>query len=283
MRLSLLEECRDRAKQALGALGTEGTRNAREEMRLHAALGASTPEAAEMGAAFTKVLDIAESLGDSEYQLRALRGLYFYHTGSGRFRTAPPFAQRLHDLAMSRADLNDRLFGEHYMGVAKHYVGDQTSARRHFERVLNQYAATDHGRDIIRFRDVIRFQTDLQVSARMFLARVLWWQGLADQAVRAAEMSIEEAQATGHALSLCYTLALAACPIALWVETSPPQRATQPCCSIFRENTAFRSGLHLAPSFKELSSSSVAMSTEDRGNSSPVLTRSSSPTFAFDS
>ncbi len=30
-------------------------------------------------------------------------------------------------------------------------------------------------------------------------------------------MSIEEAQATGHALSLCYALALAACPIALWV------------------------------------------------------------------
>jgi predicted ATPase len=217
MRLALLEECRGRAKQALGALGTEGTHNAREEMRLHAALGASIPEAADMGAAFTKVLKIAESLGDSEYQLRALRGLYFYHTGSGRFRAALPFAQRLHDLAISRADLNDRLFGEHYMGVAKHYVGDQTGARRHLEQVLNQYAATDHGRDIIRFRDVIRFQTDVQVSARTFLARVLWWQGFADQAVRAAEMSIEEAQATGHALSLCYTLALAACPISLWV------------------------------------------------------------------
>ena len=29
-------------------------------------------------------------------------------------------------------------------------------------------------------------------------------------------MSIEEAQVTGHAMSLCYSLALAACPIALW-------------------------------------------------------------------
>src|SRR6266852_5169842 len=45
-------------------------------MRLHAALGASTSEASELGAAFTKALDIAESLGHSEYQLRALRGLY---------------------------------------------------------------------------------------------------------------------------------------------------------------------------------------------------------------
>ena len=57
----------------------------------------------------------------------------------------------------------------------------------------------------------------MRVSARAFLARVLWLQGFPDQAVRTAEMSIAEAQATGHALSLCYALALAACPIALWV------------------------------------------------------------------
>jgi predicted ATPase len=34
--------------------------------------------------------------------------------------------------------------------------------------------------------------------------------------MRTAEMTIAEAQATGHALSLCYALAFAACPIALW-------------------------------------------------------------------
>jgi predicted ATPase len=42
-------------------------------------------------------------------------------------------------------------------------------------------------------------------------------QGFSDQAVRTAEISIAEAQATGHAISLCYALALAACPIAFWV------------------------------------------------------------------
>jgi hypothetical protein len=62
-------------------------------MRLHAALGAATPEASEMAAAFTKVLDMAKRLGDVEYQLRALSGLSFYHNASGRFRMAQPFAQ----------------------------------------------------------------------------------------------------------------------------------------------------------------------------------------------
>jgi predicted ATPase/DNA-binding winged helix-turn-helix (wHTH) protein len=92
IRLSLLEECRGRAQQALGALGAASTEDPREAMRLHAALGASTPEASEMVAAFTKTLDMAKRLGDVEYQLRALWGLYFYHAGSGRFRAAHHFA-----------------------------------------------------------------------------------------------------------------------------------------------------------------------------------------------
>ena len=93
IRLSLLEECRGRTKQALSALGTASTEDPREAMRLHAALGASTPEASEMGAAFTKTLDMAKRLGDVAYQLRALSGLSFYHNASGRFRLAQPFAQ----------------------------------------------------------------------------------------------------------------------------------------------------------------------------------------------
>ena len=217
LRLSLLEECRIRAKQAFGALGTAGTRDPREEMRLHAALGASTAEATEVGAAFTKALDIAETLGDYEYQLRALRGLYFYHAGNGRHGAALQSAQKFHDLAMSGADWSDRLYGERMMGAAKHFLGDQISARRHIEQVLTYYAATDHGRDVIRSQDAIRFGTDLRVSARAFLARVLWLQGFPHQAARTVEMSIEEAQATGHALSLCYALAYGACPVAMWV------------------------------------------------------------------
>jgi len=221
MRLSLLKECGSRAKQALGALGTGATRDSREEMKLYDALGktrsASTAEAIEMGEAFTKALAIAESLGDTEYQLHALGGLYLLYTASSRHRAALPFAQRFHDLAASRSDLSAQLFGEHIVGMAKHFLGDQTSARRHLERVLAHYAPTYHGRDVIRRQDIIRFQIDGQVSARAFLARVLWLQGFSDQAVHTAEMSIEEAQATGHALSLCYALALAACPIALWV------------------------------------------------------------------
>ena len=209
--LSRLEECRSRAKQALGTLETGGAPDPREDMKLHFALGASTFEAPEMGAAFTKALHIAESLGDAEHQLRALRGLYFLHAGGGRHRAALRLAQRFRDLATSGSDPNDRLYGERMMGAAKHFLGDQISARHHLEQVLTHSAASDHG------QDSSRLGTDLRVSARAFLARVLWVQGFPDQAVRTAEMSIGEAQATGHSLSLCYALAYGACQAALWM------------------------------------------------------------------
>jgi tetratricopeptide (TPR) repeat protein len=55
------------------------------------------------------------------------------------------------------------------------------------------------------------------VAARVLLAWILWLEGFPDQAIRAAESSLEEARAANHVLSLCYALALAACPIALLV------------------------------------------------------------------
>ncbi|HUB47280.1 MAG TPA: winged helix-turn-helix domain-containing protein [Acetobacteraceae bacterium] len=217
MRLSLLEECSSRAKRALGAFETGEPPNLRNQMRLQTALGGSTSNAFEMGAAFTKALEIAESLGDIEYQLRALRGLYFYHAGNSRYRVALPLAQTFHRLADNGSSPSDRLFGERMMGTARHFIGDQAGARRHLEQVLSGYLPSGQAQDIVRFQDIIRFGTDLRVSAHVFVARVLWLQGLPDQAVRSAELSVKEAQATGHAPSLCYALTLAACQVALWV------------------------------------------------------------------
>ena len=261
MRLSLHKECRSRAKQALGTLGTEGTEYPREEMKLHAALGTSTAEAPEMGAAFTKALEIAERISDTEYQLRALGGLFFFHTASNRHRAALPLAQSFHDLAETGSDLSAQLFGQHIMGLAKHFLGDQISARRNLEQALTRLTAADHE------RDVIRFQIDVQMSTLAFLARVLWLQGFLDKAVRTAEISIEEAQTTGHALSQCLALALAACPIALW--TGNLAAAAHYAGMLLEQ--ARQHGIPLWSAYgstfeKTVALRVVAMSTQDRGH-----------------
>jgi tetratricopeptide (TPR) repeat protein len=170
-----------------------------------------------MVAAFTKVLDMAKRLDDVEYQLRALWGLYYYYTGIGRFRTAQPFALAFHSLSLRGSDQNDQMFGKSMIAVAEHYIGDQASARSQLEQLLTQGAAGDLGRDVVRFRYVVRFGMDFRLQVTVFLARVLWLQGFSDQAVRMAEQSLREANATGHAISQCFVLALASCPIAFWV------------------------------------------------------------------
>ncbi len=215
LHLSLMDECRGRIERALAAIPTEAGQDAPREMQLHAALAASLMytrgAVSEIGAVGTKALEIAETLGDAEYQLRALWGLWGFRFNSGQHCVALTLAQRFHALAAKRPDPNDRLIGERMIGTSQHYLGDLLSARRHLERVLAHHVAPAQNSQILRF------QVDRWAAARAFLARILWLQGLPDQAMRTAETSIADARATNHAISLGDALAVAACPIALWV------------------------------------------------------------------
>jgi len=214
MHLSLVEECRVRVEQALSALAGSASPDERFEMRLCAALGALLiiargAAAHDSGAAWTNALAIADRLDDTEYQLRALWGLWLFHVNSGQHRIPLELAERFLALAAKRPGTNDPLLGQRMIGVSLYLRGDLSGARDHLDRVLDEYVATDDR------SHTLRFQFDLPVSARVFIAWILWLQGLPDQAVRAAEEVIEDAQAADHALTICYALAFAACPIAL--------------------------------------------------------------------
>jgi predicted ATPase/DNA-binding winged helix-turn-helix (wHTH) protein len=215
MQLSLMEECRGRVERALAAIEAGAGRDSQREMKLLAALATglvyTRGDVPETGAAWTRALEIAESLDDAEYQLRSLWGLWSFHINSGHHGGTLALAQRFCTLAVRRPDPNDRLIGERMIGVSQYYLGDQISARNHLERVLTHYVpATQKAHSI-------RFQIDQRVAARAFLARVLWLQGFPGQAMLAAESAFEDARAADHATSLGYALAHAACPIALWV------------------------------------------------------------------
>jgi predicted ATPase/DNA-binding winged helix-turn-helix (wHTH) protein len=217
MHLSLMEECRGRVERALAAIAAGAGRDTRHEMQLHAALAASLMYSrgavSEIGAAGTKALEIAESLGNAEYQLRSLWGLWSFRISCGQQCVALTLAQRFHSLAAKRSDPNDSLIGERMIGTSQYYLGDLLSARHHLERVLDHCVAPAQKSQIVRFEG----GGDRWAAARSFLARILWLQGLPDQAMRSAESSVAEARATDHAISLGGALAVAACPIALWV------------------------------------------------------------------
>jgi predicted ATPase len=213
MHLSLMDECRSRVEQALAVIGAEPGRHATRAMKLYAALATSLVYAGgtqpELEAAWTNTLELAESLDDTEYRLRAVWELWTLNRVGRLHRAAMTQAQSFSTLAASRADPNHRLIGERMLGIWHHYLGDQVSARRHLEGVLEAYVESESRSHIIRF------QVDLRVSACTFLAPVLWLLGFSDQAAQAAKAAIEHAQATNHALSVCHALVFGACPTAL--------------------------------------------------------------------
>ena len=220
--LSLIDECRGRVEQALSRLEPGADRRTRCAMQLYAALGASllytTGSVRDTIAAWASALEIADSREDVEYRLRAFRGLWACRITSGEYRIALTFAERFRDLAGSRTDPADLLIGERMIGIVLHFLGDQGTARGHIERMLANYVAPAHRSHIIRF------VYDQRVAARADLALVLWIQGFPDQAMRAAQIAVEDAQAIDHALSLCYALAQAACPVALWAGDAAAER-----------------------------------------------------------
>jgi len=95
------------------------------------------------------------------------------------------------------------------IGTSQHYLGDLPGARRHLEHVLAHHVAP------ARKWQIFLIDVDHWSAAGVYLARILWLQGLPDQAMRTAESSLAEARATNHAIPVGQALALAVCPIAL--------------------------------------------------------------------
>ncbi len=210
--LSLLEECRRRVEKALAGLAALSSRDEHSEMRLLSALGAahlltsgSTPRAE---AAWQRALEIAQSLGDRDYSLRALWGLYVHSFTNGHYREVLAFAKRFHSIAVQGTDPTEVVIGERLIGGALHLLGDQTAARPYLERALVSDTIADR-------RHLLRFQFDQRVAARGFLARTLWLQGFAEQAIHVAQSGIDVARTVDHPVSLFYALIQAACPVSL--------------------------------------------------------------------
>jgi predicted ATPase/DNA-binding winged helix-turn-helix (wHTH) protein len=215
MRLSLLSECRTRVNQALIALERDPADGSGREMALRAALGMSLMYTRgpvdESEATWARVLELAESIDDTEYQLRALYGLWLYKTLVCEYRAALDFAQRFRSVAERGAATGDLATSERMMAMALHYLGDQEGTRTCAERSLEAPVPTN------RHFQTTHYGVDQRVGAFVLLARALWLQGLPDQAVRAAQASVDEATEVGHANSMCVALADGASLIAILV------------------------------------------------------------------
>jgi predicted ATPase/DNA-binding winged helix-turn-helix (wHTH) protein len=205
MRLSLLGECRSRVSQALSALERVSASQPQQEMALRAALGMALmytrgPDD-ESEATWTRVLELADGIGDTEYRLRALYGLWLYRILVCQYRAGLELARQFHLAAERGAVDSDLATSERMMAMALHYLGDQAGTRAGAERSLGAPVPRN------RFFHTTHYGVDQRVGAFVLLARSLWLQGLPDQAVRAAQAGLDEAASVDHANSMCVALA----------------------------------------------------------------------------
>jgi predicted ATPase/DNA-binding winged helix-turn-helix (wHTH) protein len=212
--LALLSECRERVERALAVLKGDEAATTRPRMQLSRALGWSlmygVGRAQQAGPAWTTTLELAERLDDRRYRLDALWSLCIDQFNNGDLRAALEFARRHADVAALSGDAVRLLMADRLLATAQHYFGDQREARHYIDRALDQLAALALQPQIVR----VRF--DMRVSTHYFQARILWLQGLAEQAMWVVDRNIEEGNAVGQALSFCSVLGQGACPIAFW-------------------------------------------------------------------
>jgi len=212
LELSLLNESFERVQRAYEAgAPVEG----RFALKLHAALAMSTLHVRgprpEIDTLWTTLLDMADRLDDDEYRLRAIWGQYACRnqTGSGRMGLA--LAQRFAEIAARRPNADDQAIADRLTGASLHYIGDQESARRHLERMLERQPRPATYRS-----QTMRFLFDQRVLALNTLTHVVWLQGAPARAAALARQAVAEGEATGHHHSLCFALAEAASAIALY-------------------------------------------------------------------
>ena len=190
--LSLLDECRGRIERARAEPGArlEHRHAARDAVaRSVRACLSSIPEGPCVRPLphGRNALELAQDLGDIDYQLQALWGLWADRITGGEYRVALELAQRFCALAATRPESADVLIGDRLLANVLIYLGDLSQARLLFERGLNRQGPPVHR------SQTARFLIDLRSSARAMLAHILWLQGYPDQALRTAQWSVAEA------------------------------------------------------------------------------------------
>lgn len=211
--LSLLSEHGRYIRKALRHLDSEAHPGWHLHVNLKLAMGTFSYHGqggtAQTLHAFASARELAERHGDLPGQLRAISGHLAVNLYRGEYRQA---LQLSHDFDQ-RGPAEDPLLAlsaQRLRGLGLHFSGDQDGARREAEDALQRMA---HSGRLNRFTHGFGVQYDQSVAALTLQARILWLQGLPEQAARIADQALALALQIEHGTTLCYTLALSGCVI----------------------------------------------------------------------
>jgi predicted ATPase/DNA-binding winged helix-turn-helix (wHTH) protein len=210
--LSLMIECRERCERALLSLEPHVSASMRTRMELQMALAAAifiTMGPAEQAKTLlTEALETADALNDLHAQVGALSTLLSIYYFRGEYAMAQVAAERIEQIAHRIGDPIYLRFAYQPLGTTLIPRGRPREAQQYLEHVLRFSAAPGDRRDATYYNSNDRALT------RAMLARALWMQGFAEQALKEGRLSLEELQGTDHPLQLCRILHHGICRIA---------------------------------------------------------------------
>lgn len=228
-RHSMMEDYRARLGPALACASAAGSAGLPLAAALNLALGHTLLHAGDVAApraeAFGRALALAERLGDHGAAVRALWGCYADALLQGDYARAFELARRFGPLARAAGMDDDGQAQQRLLARARHHLGDQHAARAHADAVVHPAR---------RAPGAAGFQFDQRVSSLAIHGRVLWLQGMPEQALLAAREGVDEALRLDHSVSLCFALVLAI-PVALWSGDLPMARR---CIAMMAERAA---------------------------------------------
>jgi predicted ATPase len=205
------DEWRTRVEGALEHLADLPSPQVAVESQLNAVLNLlpATTEGSNgpSGTAAAEV-DLSETSTIIKNQIQPLINAIVAEVEAGRYGNAVAMAGRLTLVTRGMPDTSAGLIADRLMAQAQHYAGQHRAARELAEKVVQ-------GPSMVIPLTFSRFSLDAGVSMRILLARILWIEGLVDQAAHVADECLSLAE-SDNSYSLCQALALAACPIFLW-------------------------------------------------------------------
>jgi predicted ATPase/DNA-binding winged helix-turn-helix (wHTH) protein len=200
--MSLLPECHRWSERAILALD-DAKLGGQEEMNLQASLGVSLmftrghSEGAR--AALHRSLTIAEQRDEALFQLHLLNMLHLFHTRVADFNGTLQYAERAAVTAKSIGVRPAIALAHSLLGSSLLHMGDLAGARRELEKARLSEPSTERAGTV--YLDIEHYN-----YSRINLARTLWLQGYASQALEHVHQGIKSAASIGHPVRLCRAL-----------------------------------------------------------------------------
>lgn len=213
--LSAIDESLEWVERALDTVDGRAEADALLLMTLHSALGGlqmyATSRVRKARGEWEKTFEIATSAGNVEYQLRALRALWSKSLNEGQFSRSLQYGLDFRDIALRAGWQREAALAGRFIGTAEHFLGRHEDAEASTRQMLEDYVGTPR-------EDIVRFQFDQRISARLVSGRIPAIRGQFDMAMAIVEQDVADAMALGHTLTTCCLLSQSACPIALLAE-----------------------------------------------------------------